>query len=84
MTSAVYPWEITNEEYVLLTNRIEFTSKIMYPRVYELFIEDLREKRPFIDIAETIPAELNAMEKGNIYLFDKGYKLFIVINEESQ
>jgi hypothetical protein len=34
-------------------------------------------------MAATIPAQLSVMEKGGIYVFDKGYKLFMIINNES-
>lgn len=63
----------------MLTRPIVETSKMLYPRVYELSLEDLEEAN-FNMMGATIYSDLNDLEEESLVVVDNGRRLFVYPN----
>jgi hypothetical protein len=74
------PWKVTLQELKLLTSPIEYSSKMLYPRVYELFEEYFIDPPKDHVMDCTIPADSQIFDKESIVVIDNGCRLFILVN----
>lgn len=76
-------WKAGYEEMRMLTSSVEETSKMLYPRVYELLWNSLSDKVDYTYMGSTIYSDSTVLEEESVVVVDNGWRLYIFNNLKS-